>query len=138
MVRFLHEPRGHCDNDSRAIESVCLGVLDGDVIDDRRKRPHYTRPSDPPWGFFNMHRPSLFRSAGMCGFLGLLALPAVCIAVQGADPPIAPDARLSSQTPALALQAVRQGVFEAEDQRAPTAADVKLLVDGTRHASCAS
>ena len=43
MVRFLHEPRGHCDNDHRTIESVCLGVLDGDVIDDRRKRPHYTR-----------------------------------------------------------------------------------------------
>jgi cyclophilin family peptidyl-prolyl cis-trans isomerase/HEAT repeat protein len=71
----------------------------------------------------------------MCGFLGLLALPAVCIAAQGADPPIAPDARQSVQTRSPSLQAVRQGVFEAEDQRAPTAADVKVLVDGTRHAS---
>jgi len=82
-----------------------------------------------------MHRPSLFRSAGMCGFLGLLAVPAVCIAAQAADPPIAPDARQSVQTRSPSLQAVRQRVFEAEDQRAPTAADVKVLVDGTRHAS---
>jgi len=83
-----------------------------------------------------MQLSSLVRSsAGMCGFLGLLAMPAVCIAAQGADPPIAPDARQLSQRPALSLQAVRQGVFEAEDRRAPTPADIKLLVDGTRHAS---
>jgi cyclophilin family peptidyl-prolyl cis-trans isomerase/HEAT repeat protein len=82
-----------------------------------------------------MHRLALIRSAGVCGFLGLLALPAVCFTAQGADPPIAPDARQSVQTRSPSLYAVRQGVFEAEDQRAPTAADVKVLVDGTRHAS---
>jgi cyclophilin family peptidyl-prolyl cis-trans isomerase/HEAT repeat protein len=62
-------------------------------------------------------------------------LPAVCIAVQAADPPIAPDARQSVQTRSPSLQAVRQGVFEAEDRRAPTAAEVKVLVDATRHAA---
>jgi cyclophilin family peptidyl-prolyl cis-trans isomerase len=82
-----------------------------------------------------MHRLALIRSAGVCGFLGLLALPAVCIAVQAADPPIAPDARQSVKTRSPSLQAVRERVFEAEDQRAPTAADVKVLVDGARHAS---
>jgi len=33
------------------------------------------------------------------------------------------------------LPVTRQAIFEAEDRRAPTAAEVKLLVDGTRHAS---
>ena len=82
-----------------------------------------------------MHRLALIRSAGVCGFLGLLVLPAVCFAAQGADPPIAPDARQSVQTRSPSLQAVRQAIFEAEDRRAPTAADVKVLVDGTRNAS---
>ncbi|MFO7695015.1 MAG: peptidylprolyl isomerase [Vicinamibacterales bacterium] len=36
---------------------------------------------------------------------------------------------------AAPIQAVRQAVFEAEDRRAPTEADVQVLRDGTRHPS---
>ena len=33
------------------------------------------------------------------------------------------------------IQALRQAIFEAEDRRAPTEADLKTLLDGTRHPS---
>jgi len=33
------------------------------------------------------------------------------------------------------VQAVRQAIFEAEDRRAPTGEDLRVLVDGTRHPS---
>ncbi len=36
---------------------------------------------------------------------------------------------------AASIQAVRQAIFESEDRRAPTEADVQILRDGTRHPS---
>jgi cyclophilin family peptidyl-prolyl cis-trans isomerase len=40
-----------------------------------------------------------------------------------------------ARSDAASVQAVRQAIFEAEDRRAPTEADLKTLLDGTRHPS---
>ena len=44
-------------------------------------------------------------------------------------------ARAQPRPAAAAIQALRQAIFEAEDRRAPTDAEVKTLLDGTRHPS---
>jgi len=44
-------------------------------------------------------------------------------------------ARAQARADAASVQAVRQAIFEAEDRRAPTGADLRTLVDGTRHPS---
>jgi cyclophilin family peptidyl-prolyl cis-trans isomerase len=40
-----------------------------------------------------------------------------------------------ARSDAASVQAVRQAIFEAEDRRAPTEAELKTLLDGTRHPS---
>jgi len=44
-------------------------------------------------------------------------------------------ARAQPRPAAAAIQALRQAILEAEDRRAPTDAEVKTLLDGTRHPS---
>ena len=66
--------------------------------------------------------------------LSVLGAASVCVAAGAAGPwPLFSPRQPSPFRPPSTV--TRQAVFEAEDQRAPTAADVKVLVDGTRHAS---
>ena len=60
-------------------------------------------------------------SASAAAVCGLLLLPVIV--------------RAQSRTDPASIQAVRQAIFEAEDRRAPTEADLETLRDGTRHSS---
>ena len=63
--------------------------------------------------------------AGLAGVLLLGPAPGQSSA--GAQKQVRPDA--------ASIQAVRQAIFEAEDRRAPTEADLRTIVDGARHRS---
>lgn len=69
-------------------------------------------------------------AAALC----LLGAASMSIAAETGDPRPAPaDAQARARS--AAEQTMRQAIFEAEDRRAPTPEDVRILVDGSRHAS---
>ena len=58
-----------------------------------------------------------------------------CAAVACALLLVAVRAQGQDRSDSASVQTVRQAIFEAEDRRAPTEADLKTLLDGTRHPS---